>query len=340
MQLKQVRLCTKIAIECMVINPEKRPAACHIVDRLDKMASIIETGTTSLSVEQQCLPKEQDCQEGIRNALPVEIKDVDKCQEKEDEWSIWGCQDTMQDASISSSNSNVFQKLSSLDIFNRKINRNFMRNGGRTIQQSNSVKIFGKEELSAILNIENLVGRGGYGEVYEGILGNRLVAIRKPIAGSLLQNKQFANEVIRRAQVIHKNILMFIGCCLEVDVPMLVYEFVSSGSLHDILHGKSKVSLNLGVRLHIAVQAADGLAYMHAKTNSNILFSGLGTENILLDGHFVPKISDFGISRVRDKQPEDYFGELPLMVPTSEYFIGRPSRNVYLISMEDDHLTQ
>ncbi|KAF7087297.1 hypothetical protein CFC21_090497 [Triticum aestivum] len=154
------------------------------------------------------------------------------------------------------------------------------------------------------LRISNFIGKGGFGEVYKGILDNEQVAVKKPISGSVLENEQFANEVIIQSQVIHKNIVRLIGCCLEVDLPILVYEFLCNGSLDDILHGNNKVPLNLGVRLSIAAESADGLVYMHSKTNTKILHGDVKPANILLDDKFVPKISDFGISRLiaRDKQ--------------------------------------
>jgi serine/threonine protein kinase len=121
----------------------------------------------------------------------------------------------------------------------------------------------------------------------------------------VLESDQFANEVIIQSQVIHKNIVRLIGCCLEVDAPMLVYEFISQGSLDDILHNNNnKVALDLDTRLSIAAQSADGLAYMHSKANIKILHGDVKPANILLDDNFVAKISDFGISRLiaRDKE--------------------------------------
>ena len=155
-----------------------------------------------------------------------------------------------------------------------------------------------------ILKESNLIGRGGFGVVYKGTLGKEQVAVKQPISGSLLENDQFANEVIIQSQVIHKNIVRLIGCCLEVGTPLLVYEFLSGGSLDDILHSKDKKPLNLDIRLSIAVESADGLAYMHSKTNTKILHGDVKPANILLDDKFVPKISDFGISRLiaRDKK--------------------------------------
>ncbi|XBH75791.1 hypothetical protein VPH35_102526 [Triticum aestivum] len=181
----------------------------------------------------------------------------------------------------------------------KKAKEFYRKNGGPTLEKANVIKLFRKDELKPILKKSNLIGKGCFGEVYKGILDNKLVAVKKPINGSVLESDQFANEVIIQSQVIHKNIVRLIGCCLEVDAPMLVYEFISQGSLHDILHNSNnKVAFNLDARLSIATHSADGLAYMHSKTNNRILHGDVKPANILLDDNFIPKISDFGISRL------------------------------------------
>uniref|UniRef100_K4ALQ2 Protein kinase domain-containing protein n=1 Tax=Setaria italica TaxID=4555 RepID=K4ALQ2_SETIT len=181
----------------------------------------------------------------------------------------------------------------------RKTKEFFIKNGGPILEKVNNIKIFKKDELKAIIEPCNVIGKGGFGEVYKGLLDNQLVAIKKSINVDRSQEKQFANEIIIQSRVIHKNIVKLIGCCLEVDVPMLVYEFVPQGSLHDILHNQSNnVSLSLGTRLNIAAGAAEGLSYMHSKTSTTILHGDIKPGNILLDDNFDPKISDFGISRL------------------------------------------
>uniref|UniRef100_A0ACD6A8P5 Uncharacterized protein n=1 Tax=Avena sativa TaxID=4498 RepID=A0ACD6A8P5_AVESA len=188
----------------------------------------------------------------------------------------------------------------------KKMKEFYEKNGGPTLEKANVIKLFKKGELKPILKNSNLIGKGCFGEVYKGLLDNKLVAIKKPINGTVLESDQFANEIIIQSQVIHKNIVRLIGCCLEVDAPMLVYEFISQGSVHDILHNKkpNKVFLNLDARVNIAAQSADGLAYMHSKANIKILHGDVKPANILLDDNFVAKISDFGISRLiaRDKE--------------------------------------
>ncbi|KAK1692334.1 hypothetical protein QYE76_009031 [Lolium multiflorum] len=181
----------------------------------------------------------------------------------------------------------------------RKIKEFYEKNGGLTLEKAKVIKLFKKEELKKILKSGNIIGKGGFGEVYKGLVDNELVVVKKPIRSNVMESTQFANEVIIQSQVIHKNIIKLIGCCLEVDTPMLVYEFIPKGSLDDILHkGDNKVPLSLDVRLSIIKEAAHGLAYMHSQAHTKILHGDVKPANILLNGNFVPKLSDFGISRL------------------------------------------
>uniref|UniRef100_A0A453GZF9 Protein kinase domain-containing protein n=2 Tax=Aegilops tauschii TaxID=37682 RepID=A0A453GZF9_AEGTS len=200
----------------------------------------------------------------------------------------------------------------------KKTNEFYTRNGGPILEKAKFIKIFKKEELKPIIKKSNFIGKGGFGEVYKGLIGNELVAVKKPISGSVLEIEQFKNEVIIQSQVIHKNIVRLKGCCLEVDIPMLVYEFLSKGSLEDILHSDNKLPLNMDLRLKIVAESADGLAYMHSKTTTKILHSDVKPANILLDDTFAPKISDFGISRLiaRDKEhTQSVIGDRSYMDP-------------------------
>ncbi|OEL26588.1 Wall-associated receptor kinase 1 [Dichanthelium oligosanthes] len=181
----------------------------------------------------------------------------------------------------------------------RKMKEFFRKNGGPIIEKVNKIKLFKKEELEQMLKTSNCIGQGGFGEVYMGYIRDQTqpVAIKKPKIDVKLAN-QFANEVIIQSRVLHKNIVNLIGCCLEVDVPILVYEYVSNGSLDKILHDSNRVPLDLEIRLQIAAQSAKGLAYMHSEITTPILHGDVKPANILLNEDFVPKISDFGTSRM------------------------------------------
>jgi serine/threonine protein kinase len=194
----------------------------------------------------------------------------------------------------------------------------YRKNGGPTLEKASIIKLFKKEDLAPILKPRNIIGKGGFGEVYKGFLDGVWVAVKKPISGNPMETDQFANEVIIQSKVIHKNIVRLIGCCLEVDTPMLVYEFISQGSMDDILHGGEKKPLGLDVRLNIAAESAQGLAYMHSQANTVILHGDVKPANILLDEKFMPKISDFGISRLIARDNEHtalVIGDMTYMDP-------------------------
>ncbi|KAF7076311.1 hypothetical protein CFC21_080981 [Triticum aestivum] len=332
---------SEIAVECMNLDPEKRPDACHIIDRLDKIEGTDkedETGTNSSIIELQLsLPREQYAErvgkpaaeslqvdvgehsEILENGTDsLELRHSQEGLQKLDELSICGVQETKQKVkhrgtSISSSISSVFYKLNSLNIFNKKASRNLHH----TLEKSHNVKIFRKEELRPIMRSTNLIGRGGFGKVYKGVVDNTLVVV-KPISCSSLGNVAYENYVIGMCQVSHKNIARPIGCCLEADTTILVYELISNGSVDGILHDGNRTALNLDVRLNIIAESAQGLAYLHSQAHTKILHGDLKPENILLDDNFIPKISDFGISPLIARYNEhttNIIGDMTYMDP-------------------------
>ncbi|XP_006662269.2 wall-associated receptor kinase 2-like [Oryza brachyantha] len=184
----------------------------------------------------------------------------------------------------------------------RRLNEHFRKNGGSVLQKVENIKIFTKEELKKITkNNSEVLGQGGFGKVYKGILeDNTMVAVKSSIEVNDARKEDFTNEVIIQSQMIHTNIIKLLGCCLEVDVPMLVYEFAANGNLQEILHGDNshRIPLPLDLRLDIAIESAEGLKYMHSSTNRTIRHGDVKPANILLNDKFIPKISDFGTSKL------------------------------------------
>ncbi|XP_059629935.1 putative wall-associated receptor kinase-like 16 [Cornus florida] len=187
----------------------------------------------------------------------------------------------------------------------------FQQNGGSMIKEKLS-KLDGSVEKAKIYTIEELnkatnnfhesgiIGRGGFGTVYKGILPqNKIVAIKKSTIVDGSQIEQFVNEVVVLSQVNHRNVVKLLGCCLETEVPLLIYEFITNGTLHRHLHeGGHGSSLPWKVRLRIAKETARALSYLHSATSTPIIHRDVKSTNILLDENFTAKVSDFGASRL------------------------------------------
>jgi len=177
----------------------------------------------------------------------------------------------------------------------------FKKNGGLILETVESLKIFDKEEISKITNNHSdLLGKGSFGKVYKGTLpDNTIVAVKDSIEVKGDTLEEFTKEVQIQSKMTHENILKLFGCCLQEDVPKLVYEFASRGSLRDILHDGKHEKLPPCKLLDIAIGSAEGLRYMHSNATEAIRHGDVNPDNILLDDKLVPKIfSDFGLSRV------------------------------------------
>ncbi|KAM0896718.1 hypothetical protein ACQ4PT_023029 [Festuca glaucescens] len=171
------------------------------------------------------------------------------------------------------------------------------------------LKIFTKDGLKKITkdNAEFL-GNGSFGNVYKGTLpDNTMVAVKASIKVDEATKEEFVDEVEIQTKMIHKNILKLVGCCLEVDVPVLVYEFAASGSLQDVLHRKKNQVLPLDSRLDIAIGSAEGLKYMHSYATHAMRHGDVKPDNILLDDKLTPKIADFGLSKLLE---EEYYSKV------------------------------
>jgi serine/threonine protein kinase len=160
--------------------------------------------------------------------------------------------------------------------------------------------IFTKQQVEQATNNfdnANIIGRGGHGTVYKGILREQIVAIKRCKIVDEIKKKEFGKEMLILSQINHKNIVKLLGCCLEVEVPMLVYEFIPNGTLFHYIHHKKRGSqISLTTRLRIAHESAKALAYLHTSASPPIFHGDVKTANILLDQNYTAKVSDFGAS--------------------------------------------
>ncbi|GAU24776.1 hypothetical protein TSUD_356050 [Trifolium subterraneum] len=154
------------------------------------------------------------------------------------------------------------------------------------------------EILNITDNFKTIIGEGGFGEVYFGTLQNQThVAVKRLSASSVQGYKEFQSEAQLLMIVHHRNLVSLIGYCDEDEIKALIYEYMANGNLHQHLSVENSNILKWNERLNIAVDAANGLDYLHNGCKPPIIHRDLKPSNILLDENMHAKIADFGISR-------------------------------------------
>ncbi|CAN8269891.1 unnamed protein product [Cochlearia groenlandica] len=152
-------------------------------------------------------------------------------------------------------------------------------------------------------NPENIIGRGGYAEVYQGILPEgKLIAVKRLTKGTPEeQTSEFLSELGIIAHIDHRNTAKFIGFCVDSGMH-LVFRLSPHGSLGSLLHGPYKEKLTWNRRYRVALGTADGLMYLHEGCQRRIIHRDIKADNILLTEDYEPEICDFGLAKWLPKQ--------------------------------------
>ncbi|KAH0998020.1 hypothetical protein GBA52_021884 [Prunus armeniaca] len=203
-----------------------------------------------------------------------------------------------------------------------------------------NLKDFTYEELKNATNeFKEELGRGSSATVFKGVLasdtGRCTVAVKRLDAKVREDDLEFKAEVSAIGRTNHRNLVQLLGFCNEGEHRILVYEFMSNGSLASFLFGESMP--NWYQRRQIALGIARGLLYLHEECSSQIVHCDIKPQNILLDDYFTARISDFGLAKLlrldqtrsmtairgtRGYVAPEWFRSLPITVKVDVYSYG------------------
>lgn len=189
----------------------------------------------------------------------------------------------------------------------RLISESFTRSvSQRTTIELSAAQVFTYKQLqAATINFDeaNLIGHGGFGSVFRGVLGDgRIAAIKRLDQASKQGDFEFRVEVDMLSKLHSPYLLGLIGYCADQDHRILVYNYMSNGSLQEHLYSPgtsgSPPFLDWETRMRVALDSAMGLEYLHELVSPPVIHRDFKSSNILLDENFNAKVSDFGLAKL------------------------------------------
>ncbi|XP_050385591.1 putative serine/threonine-protein kinase-like protein CCR3 [Argentina anserina] len=192
---------------------------------------------------------------------------------------------------------------------------------GTSSKHTERAEEFSFAELAAATNgfaLENKIGAGSFGVVYRGKLDDgREVAIKRGETATKMKKYQekesaFDSELAFLSRLHHKHLVRLVGYCEEKEERLLVYEYMKNGALYDHLHDKNNVEKNSSsinswkMRIKVALDAARGIEYLHNYAVPPIIHRDIKSSNILIDGNWTGRVSDFGLSLLGPEHDSEY----------------------------------
>ncbi|XP_073310201.1 uncharacterized protein [Primulina huaijiensis] len=156
------------------------------------------------------------------------------------------------------------------------------------------------DDVLDCLKEDNIIGKGGAGIVYKGVMpdGEQVAVKRLPVMSrGSSHDHGFNAEIQTLGRIRHRHIVRLLGFCSNHETNLLVYEYMPNGSLGEVLHGKKGGHLLWDTRYKIAVEAAKGLCYLHHDCSPLIIHRDVKSNNILLDSNFEAHVADFGLAK-------------------------------------------